>query len=43
MEISLPNISRKMSGKVPFTPKQKARLVEVLDAPIEYLLARNDG
>ena len=42
MEISLPNISRKMSGKVPFTDEDKVKLVAIFNKPIDYLLERED-
>ena len=35
-------VSAKMRGKLNFTEKDKAKLVEIFDKPAEYLLARDD-
>ena len=35
-------ISKKMRGRVNFTERDKAKLVEIFGKPIEYLLARDD-
>ena len=37
------HVSLKMCGKIIFTERDKAKLVEIFDKPIEYLLARDDG
>ena len=37
------NISQKMSGRKNFTTKDIAKLVEIFNKPIEYLLERDDG
>ena len=37
------SISRKMTGKRKFTYYEQARLVEIFEMPVEYLLAREDG
>ncbi|MBR1645587.1 MAG: hypothetical protein IJ685_02300 [Selenomonadaceae bacterium] len=37
------HVSLKMCGKIIFTDKDKAKLVEIFGKPIEYLLARDDG
>ncbi len=36
-------VSLKMCGKIRFTDRDKAKLVEIFGKPIEYLLARDDG
>lgn len=43
MGMSRPSLSRKLSGKFPFTDRDKAKLVEIFGKPIEYLLAREDA
>ena len=43
MGLSVYAISLKMLGKCNFTDKDKAKLVEIFDKPIEYLLQREDG
>ena len=40
--LSQSSISRKMRGKVRFTAKDIARLVEIFGLPAEYLMARDD-
>lgn len=37
------NISRKMLGQRDFTERDISRIAEVLNKPVEYLLARDDG
>ncbi len=37
------SVSAKMRGKLRFTDRDKVKLVEIFDKPIEYLLARDDG
>lgn len=39
--ISIPSLSMKMHGKQNFTARDKAKLVEIFDKPIEYLLERD--
>ncbi len=41
--VSQANISRKISGLRKFTNKDVARLVEIFNKPVAYLLARDDG
>ncbi|MBR0261502.1 MAG: hypothetical protein IJQ85_06870 [Selenomonadaceae bacterium] len=36
------NLSRKMRGKIKFTAKDIAKLVEIFGKPAEYLMARAD-
>ena len=43
MGLSIYAISLKMRCKCNFTDKDKAKLVEIFDKPIEYLLQREDG
>ena len=43
MNLSLSSIEVKMSGKAPFTNKQKAFLSDYIKKPVEYLFARTDG
>lgn len=43
MEMNPGTLNAKIGGKLNFTPEQQTKLVMLLDAPIEYLLARNDG
>lgn len=40
---SYKHVSLKMCGKIRFTDRDKAKLVEIFGKPIEYLLARDDG
>ncbi len=43
MGLSRWSVSRKIKGEYNFTNKDKAKLVEIFDKPIEYLLQRDDG
>ena len=43
LDMGRASISRKMTGKRKFTYYEQARLVEIFEMPIEYLLARDDG
>ena len=43
MDLSYQSISAKMNGRLRFTERDKAKLVEIFNKPIEYLLARDDG
>ena len=43
LNLSKSRMARKIHGNVDFTDEDKAKLVEVFQKPIEYLLAREDG
>ena len=43
LNVSQPNISRKMTGVRNFTAKDIVKLIEIFGLPAEYLMARDDG